>query len=93
MNTFELMEDGFDQTRYQFIPLIYIWYVKFDGRCRAKLVANGKVTIALPEEDIWSRMVNTELIRTAMCFDMLNNLKILAANISSAYLMANAKEL
>eukprot|EP00957_Ditylum_brightwellii_P111977 8539299-Ditylum_brightwellii.AAC.1 len=93
MNTFELMEDGFDLAGYQFVPLIYAWGIKFDGRHRARLVANGKVTIGPPEEDVWSGVVNTESVRTAMFLAMLNNLKILAAGISSAYLMADTKEL
>eukprot|EP00957_Ditylum_brightwellii_P043920 3331869-Ditylum_brightwellii.AAC.1 len=46
----------------------------FDGRRRARLVANGKVTIGPPEEDVWSGV-------------------ILAADISSAYLMADTKEM
>eukprot|EP00957_Ditylum_brightwellii_P051405 3898049-Ditylum_brightwellii.AAC.1 len=42
MATFELMPENFDLTGYQYIPLIYTWDVKFDGRRRACLVANGK---------------------------------------------------
>eukprot|EP00957_Ditylum_brightwellii_P159214 12118037-Ditylum_brightwellii.AAC.1 len=52
MNTFELKPDGFDLTGYQYIPLIYAWDVKYDGRRRAKLVANGKVTIGPPESEV-----------------------------------------
>eukprot|EP00957_Ditylum_brightwellii_P005975 452510-Ditylum_brightwellii.AAC.1 len=54
MVTFELMLQNFDLTGYQYVPLFYAWDVKFDGRRRARLVANGKVTIGPPEEDIWS---------------------------------------
>ena len=66
LDTFELMPDGFDLNGYQYVPLIYAWDVKFDGRRRARLVANGKVTIGPPEEEIWSGVVNTESVRTAM---------------------------
>eukprot|EP00957_Ditylum_brightwellii_P161612 12304489-Ditylum_brightwellii.AAC.1 len=66
MATFELMLENFDLTGYQYVSLIYAWDVKFDGRRRACLVANGKVTIRPPEEDVWSVVVNTELVRTAM---------------------------
>eukprot|EP00957_Ditylum_brightwellii_P068608 5208972-Ditylum_brightwellii.AAC.1 len=51
MDTFELMLDNFNLTGYQYVPLIYAWNVKFDDRKRARLVANGKVTIGPPEED------------------------------------------
>eukprot|EP00957_Ditylum_brightwellii_P096519 7350497-Ditylum_brightwellii.AAC.1 len=63
------MLENFKLTGYQYVPLIYAWDVKFDGRKRTCLLANEKVTIWPPEEDI------------------------LAAGISSAYLMANTKEL
>eukprot|EP00957_Ditylum_brightwellii_P191560 14585116-Ditylum_brightwellii.AAC.1 len=56
MATFELMLENFDLTGYQYVPLIYAWDVNFDDRRRACLVANGKVTIRPPEEDIWSGM-------------------------------------
>ena len=92
MDTFELMPEGFDLDGYQYVPLIYAWDVKFDGRRRARLVANGKVTIGPPEEDVWSGVVNTDSVRTAMFLAMLNGMKILAADISSAYLMADTKE-
>eukprot|EP00957_Ditylum_brightwellii_P099527 7581199-Ditylum_brightwellii.AAC.1 len=35
MDTFELMPENFDLTGYQYVPLIYAWDVKFDGRRRA----------------------------------------------------------
>eukprot|EP00957_Ditylum_brightwellii_P075473 5736781-Ditylum_brightwellii.AAC.1 len=87
------MEDRFIQIGYQFTPLIYAWDVKFDGRCRARLVANGKVTIGPPEGNTWPRVVNNESVRTVTCLAMLSNLKILAAIISSAFLKEDTKEL
>eukprot|EP00957_Ditylum_brightwellii_P206800 15350054-Ditylum_brightwellii.AAC.1 len=42
MDTFELMPENFNLTGYKHVPLIYVWDVKFDGRRRARLVANGK---------------------------------------------------
>eukprot|EP00957_Ditylum_brightwellii_P176389 13432034-Ditylum_brightwellii.AAC.1 len=42
MAIFELMPENFDLTGYQYVPLIYAWDVKLDGRRRARLVANGK---------------------------------------------------
>eukprot|EP00957_Ditylum_brightwellii_P103052 7853363-Ditylum_brightwellii.AAC.2 len=52
MDTFELIPDIFDLAGYQYVPLIYVWDVKFDGRHRVRLVANGKVTIGTPESEL-----------------------------------------
>eukprot|EP00957_Ditylum_brightwellii_P129087 9846431-Ditylum_brightwellii.AAC.1 len=52
LNTFRLMPNDFDLTGYQYVPLIYAWDVKFDGHRRARLVANGKVTIGPPEPEL-----------------------------------------
>eukprot|EP00957_Ditylum_brightwellii_P146656 11163600-Ditylum_brightwellii.AAC.1 len=60
MATFELMLGNFDLIGYQYVPLIYTWNVKFDGKRSACLAANGKVTIRSPEEDVWSGVVNKE---------------------------------
>eukprot|EP00957_Ditylum_brightwellii_P085498 6503292-Ditylum_brightwellii.AAC.1 len=92
MAYFELMPENFDLTGYQYVPLMYAWDVKFDGRRRTGLVANGKVIIGPPEEDVWSGVVNTESLCTAMFLAMLNGMKFLAADISLAYLMADTKE-
>eukprot|EP00957_Ditylum_brightwellii_P198551 15132468-Ditylum_brightwellii.AAC.1 len=79
--------------RKQYDSLIYAWDVKFDDRRRARLVANGIVTIGPPEVDVWSGVVNTKSVCTAMFLAMLNSMKILAADISSAYLIADIKEM
>eukprot|EP00957_Ditylum_brightwellii_P098690 7517655-Ditylum_brightwellii.AAC.1 len=91
MDTFELMPEGFDLTGYQYVPLIYAFDIKFDGQRHAQLVANGKVTIGPPEEEVWLGVVNTETVRTVMFLAMLNGLKILAADTSSAYLMGDTR--
>jgi hypothetical protein len=92
MDTFALVPDGFNLEEYQFVPLIYAFDIKFDGRRKAGLVANDSVTIGPPESEIWSGVVSTETVGLAMFIAMLNGLKILAADISSAYLMAKTKE-
>ena len=92
LDTFWEMPPDFDLTGYQFVPLIYAWDVKFDGRCRARLVANGRVTVGPPKAEVWSGVVNANTVRLAMLIGMMNSMKILAADISSAYLMANTKE-
>eukprot|EP00957_Ditylum_brightwellii_P117766 8984311-Ditylum_brightwellii.AAC.1 len=92
MDTFVLVPDGFNLEGYQFVPFIYAFDVKFDGRRKARLVANGSMTIKPPESEIWSGEVSTKTVQLAMFIAMLNSLKILAADISSAYLMAKMKE-
>jgi len=92
LDVFEIMPEGFDLSDYQYVPLIYAFDVKFDGRRRARLVGNGKRTTGPPPSEIWSGVVSTDAVRTAMFLGKLNNLKICAADISSAYLMANTKE-
>eukprot|EP00957_Ditylum_brightwellii_P001928 148351-Ditylum_brightwellii.AAC.1 len=92
MNTFALVPDNFDLTGHQFVPLIYAFDVKFDGRRRARLVANRRVTIGPLEAEVWLGVVDTVTVRTAIFLVMLNDMKILAADISSAYLMAQTKE-
>ena len=62
LDTFELMPEDFDLDGYQFVPLIHAFDVKFDGRRRARLVANGKVTVGPPEAEVWSGVVNTETV-------------------------------
>eukprot|EP00957_Ditylum_brightwellii_P102781 7832712-Ditylum_brightwellii.AAC.2 len=52
MDAFELIPENFDLTGYQYVPLIFVWDIKFDGRRRVCLVANRKVTIGPPEEDV-----------------------------------------
>ena len=52
-DTFEIPEPDFDLSDYQYVPLIYAWDVKYDGRRKARLMANGKVTMGPPESDVW----------------------------------------
>jgi len=92
MDTFEEIPEGFDLTKYQYVPLIYAFDAKFDGRRRARLVGNGKVTKGPPEAEIWSGVVSTDAVRTALFLGKLNGQKILVADISSTYIMADTKE-
>eukprot|EP00957_Ditylum_brightwellii_P165070 12567664-Ditylum_brightwellii.AAC.1 len=59
MEMFILVPENFDLTGHQFVPLIYAFGIKFDGRRRARLVANGKVTTGPPEAEVWSGVVDT----------------------------------
>ena len=92
LDTFKILKEGFDSTEYQCAPLIYAWDIKFDGRRKSRLVANDKATIGPPESDIWSGVVNIKSVKIILFLAKLNGLKILIADISSAYLMADTKE-
>ena len=65
--------------------------MQFDGRRRERLVANCKVTIGLLEAEIWSGVVYTDIVRIALFLTILNDTKILAVNICSAYLMVDSR--
>jgi len=94
MGTFEIPPDDFDleANGYQYVPCIYAWDVKYDGRRRARMVANGARVVGLPPEDIWSGVVSIDAVRSIMFLAALNDMQIVATDISSAYLMADTKE-
>ncbi len=58
---------------------------------KARLDANGKVTIVPPELDIWSGVVNIKSVQIILFLAKLNGCNILVADISSAYLMGDTK--
>jgi hypothetical protein len=76
---------------YRRIPLLWTFAVKFDGRHRARCVAGGHVTPDW-EDDLYSGVVNLETIRIAFVIAALNNYKVIAADVSSAYIQANTIE-
>lgn len=94
MDTFEEAPADYDfkGEGYQYVPMIYAFDVKFDGRRRARMVANGAVVQGPPADEIWSGVVSTDSVRTLMFLAVLNDMKLCATDISSAYLMAKTKE-
>ena len=84
LGVFKLIAKDFDLSDYQFVPLIYTFNVKFNCRRRARLFANGSVTIQPSEVEVWSAVVSIDTVCTDLLLGMLSNLKILAADISSA---------
>ena len=75
---------------YSRIPYHIIYGVKWDGRRKARLVANGNMVD--PSDDIYSGVVSIESLRISFLIAQLNDLNICAADISNAYLFAKAKE-
>ena len=65
--------------------------VKFDGRHKARLVADGHLTPE-PTENIYSGVVSLRNLRLVIFQDKLNSLYIWGADIGKAYLEAFTDE-
>ena len=76
---------------YNKIPLLWAFAVKYDGRRRARCVAGGHKTPDL-DEDLYSGVVNLETVRLAFIAAILMDLKVIAADVSSAYINAFTTE-
>jgi hypothetical protein len=61
-----------------------VFDVKHDGRCKARLVADGHLT----DESVYSGVVSLRGFRLVMFLDELNNLEVWATDVSNAYLEA-----
>ena len=92
LNTFREPKPGENLEKHQFVPLVYAFDVKFDGRRRARICANGSVVDKLADSEVYSGVVSNDSVRLIMFLAKLNGLKICAADIGSAYLMAETKE-
>ena len=64
---------------------------KFDGRHKARLVADGHLTPE-PIENIYSGVVSLRNLRLVIFLGKLNNLYLLGADIGNAYLEAFTDE-
>ena len=91
-STFRLPEPGEDLSKHQYVPLVYAFDCKFDGRRRARICANGSVVEKLADSEVYSGVVSNDSVRLIMFLAKLNGLKVCAADIGSAYLMAETKE-
>ena len=65
--------------------------VKFDGRHKARLVADGHLP-PQPIENIYSGVVSLRNIRLVILLGKLNNLNIWGADMGNAYLEAFTDE-
>ena len=68
-----------------------VFAVKFDGRHKARLVADGHL-IPEPVENIYSGVVSLRNLRLVIFLGKLNNLDIWGADIGNAYLEAFTDE-
>jgi Reverse transcriptase (RNA-dependent DNA polymerase) len=89
--TFRRLRDGEDLSHYKRIPCHIIFYVKFDLRKKARLVANGNLTDPTAE-DVYSGVVATETIRLAFAVAAINGLLCYAGDVGNAFLYAYTSE-
>ena len=76
---------------YHKIKVHLVFAVKFDGRHKARLVADGHLTPE-PIENIYSGVVSLRNLRLVIFLGKLNNLEIWGADIGNAYLEAFTHE-
>ena len=76
---------------YQKITVHLISAVKYDGRHKARLVADGHLTPE-PVESIYSGVVSLRNLKLDIFLGKLNNLELWGANIGNAYLEAPIEE-
>ena len=73
------------------IKVHLVFAVKFDGRHKARLVADGHLTPE-PIENIYSGVVSLRNLRLVIFLGKLNNLELWGADIGNAYLEAFTDE-
>ena len=76
---------------YHRIIVHLVFAVKFDGRHKARLVADGHLT-AEPIENIYFGVVSLRNLRLVIFLGKLNNLELWGADIGNAYLEAFTDE-
>ena len=76
---------------YQKIRVHLVFAVKYDGRHKARLVADGHHTPE-PIESIYSGVVSLRNLKLAIFLGELNNLELWGADIGNSYLEAPTEE-
>ena len=76
---------------YQKIRVHLIFAVKYDGRHKARLVADGHLTPE-PDKSIYSGVVSLRNLKLVIFLGKLNNLELWGADIGNAYLEAPTEE-
>ena len=76
---------------YQNIRVHLILAVKYDGRHKARVVADGHLT-AEPVESIYSGVFSLRNLRLVIFLGKLNNFELWGADIDNAYLKAATEE-
>ena len=82
-------EDNLDE--YKKIPYHIVFDVKFDGRRKARLVADGNHT-TMGKDDIYSGVVGLDTVRLGFQLAAMNDLLVCAADVGTAFLYGYTKE-
>jgi hypothetical protein len=91
-DTFEVLGEGEKPPEgYTFVPLHWVFDVKFDGRRKSRLVAGGNRTEPL-DTDAYAGVVSIDTIRLGFLIGELNGLQAVATDIGNAYLHGFTKE-
>ena len=92
-NTFEVLPMGIPVPKgYKRIPYHLVFDVKFDGRCKTRLVAGGHRAPPMSKEDSHSPVVGMDTVRLGFMIAALNKLLACAGDVGNAYLNARTKE-
>ena len=76
---------------HMFIPVHYVFDVKYDGRRKARLVAGGHLT-SPDTSEIHSVVVSIEHVRLALLLADLNDMEVIAADVGNAFLNGKTRE-
>ena len=76
---------------YQKIRVHFVFDVKYCGKFKARLVADGHLTKE-PNDTVYSGVVSLRNLRLAMLLAELNYLQLWAADVGNAYVQALTRE-
>ena len=76
---------------YKFIPVHYVFDVKYDGRRKARLVAGGHST-SPDTSEIYSGVVSIEHVRLALLLADLDDMEVIAADVGNSFLHGKTGE-
>ena len=90
--TFQCLEPGEKLGQdYSRIPYFIVFACKFDGRRKARPMANGSCTL-VDSEEAYAGVVGMETVHLGFLLAEMNDLKVCAADISFAYLYTKTRE-
>ena len=89
--TFRPVQPEDDLRKYARIPYHFVFDVKFDLRCKSRLVAGGNKTEP-PKEDVYSVGLAMDTIRLGFRIAAINNLRVCAADVGNAFLYGKTRE-
>jgi hypothetical protein len=94
--TFRILPKGVktfeNMNKYSYVPMHFVFDVKFDVRRKARCVAGGNWTDP-PDSDVFSGVVSIENVRLGLFATVHNGLQICAADVGNAFLHGYTKEL